>query len=84
MSKQFFVQYESDKFNRGMYNKETGEYGCFTHTGGNASSIKNAKTVIRKIRCDFAGENPRNFKVYDIWADTDTKTGFAPCVYSED
>ncbi len=84
MCKQFFVEYESDKFNHGMYNKETGEYGCYIHFGGNASSIRNAKAVIRQIRYGFASENPRNFKIYDSWADVNTETHFVPCVYSED
>ena len=49
MRKQFFVEYESDRFNRGMYNKKTKEYGCNVWDAGNASTIRSAKSIIRSI-----------------------------------
>ena len=72
--KQYFIQYESDKM----------ICGSNVHTDGNASTINGSKSVIRNIRKRLAGENPRNFKVYDCWADVDKNTNFVPCVYSED
>ena len=72
--KQYFIQYESDKM----------ICGTNIHTDGNASTIKSAKSVIRNIRKRIAEENPRNFRVYDCWADVDENTNFVPCVYSED
>lgn len=83
MAKQFFVEFESDKYNRGMWNKETKEYGCNVWSAGNASTIRSAKSIIRNIRKDYAEENPRNFRVYDSWADVDPETDFVPCVYYE-
>lgn len=71
--KQFFVEYESDRMICGSYN----------HPGGNASTIKSAKTIIRNIRKQKAEENPRNFRVYDSLGDIDEKTDFVPCVYLE-
>lgn len=71
--KQYFVEYESDKMICGSYN----------HTAGNASTINSAKSIIRKIRKMIAEENPRNFRVYDCWADVDEKTNFVSCVYAE-
>ena len=84
-SKQYFVEFESDKFNKSRYNPETDDYGCYTHFAGNASTIKSAKAVIRNIRKnpDLADDHPRNFKVYDCWADIDPATNHAPCVYFE-
>lgn len=82
--KQYFVEYESDRFNKGMYNRETGEYGSYIHDAGNAGTIKSAKSIIQKIRREHAGENPRNFKVYDSCADADKNTNFVPCVYTEE
>lgn len=71
--KQFFVEYESDRMICGSYN----------HHGGNASTIKSAKTIIRNIRKQKAEETPRNFRVYDSLGDIDEKTDFVPCVYRE-
>ena len=71
--KQYFVEYESDKRICGSYN----------HIAGNASTINSAKSIIRKIRKMLAEENPRNFRVYDCWADVDEETNFVPCVYAE-
>ena len=83
MRKQFFVEYESDKYNRGMWNRQTNDYGCNVWDAGNASTIRSAKSIIRNIRKNHAEDNPRNFKVYDSFADVETETEFVPCVYSE-
>ncbi len=71
--KQYFVEYESDNRICGSYN----------HTAGNANTINSAKSIIRKIKKMLAEENPRNFRVYDCWADVDEETNSVPCVYSE-
>lgn len=72
--KQFFIEYTSDK-------KRCGSY---THTAGNASTIKSAKSIIRSTRKNEAVYNPRNFKVFDCWADVDEETNHVPCVYFEE
>ena len=72
--KQYFIQYESDLM----------ICGSCIHTFGNASTINSAKSIIRKLRKMLAEEDPRNFRVYDCWADVDKNTNFVPCVYSED
>jgi hypothetical protein len=71
--KQYFVQYESDRIVCGSYD----------HPGGNASTIKSAKAIIRNIRRQMAGTNPRNFRVYDSLGEIDEATDFVPCVYAE-
>lgn len=84
MRNQYFVKYRSDKYNRMMFNREAGEYGCYEHDGGNASSLRVAKSHIRYIRQEYANENPRDFRVYDSLANIDEATGYVPCVYAED
>ena len=73
MCKQYFVEFESDKI------------VCRSkiHIACRASTIKSAKSIIRNIRKNYAEENPRNFKVFDSWADVDEETNFVPCVYEE-
>lgn len=71
--KRYFVEYESDKKVCGGYN----------HPGGNASTIKSAKSIIRNLRKQVAEENPRNFRIYDSLGEIDEITNFVPCVYSE-
>ena len=71
--KQYFVRYESDQ-------RICGEYD---HFGGNASTIKSAKAIISGIKNDLAKYNPRNFRVYDSFADVEESTNFVPCVYKE-
>lgn len=74
MAKRFFVRYTSDR-------KVCGEYD---HPAGNASTLKSAKAIISSIRRDYAEYNPRNFRVYDTWADVEESTNHVPCVYSVD
>lgn len=73
MCKQYFVEYESDRI----------VCGSKIRTAGRASTIRSAKSIIRNIRKNYAEENPRNFKVFDSWADVDEETNFVPCVYEE-
>lgn len=72
----YFVRYESDKV----------VCGSNDHMLCNASSIKSAKAAIRIERQKeyIAAYNPRNFRVYDCWADVDPETQHVPCVYQED
>ena len=72
--KQYFVRYERDRMVCDSYD----------HHGGNASTIKSAKSIIRNIRKTMDEQNPRNFMVYDIDAEIDESTNFVPCVYRED
>lgn len=84
MQKQFVVEFESDVFDKNRYNCKTSEYGSFDHFGGNASTIKSAKSVIRNLRKLYAVDNPRNFRVFDCFADIDPETNHAPCIYLEE
>jgi hypothetical protein len=72
--KRYFVKYESDQM----------ICRSFDHIYGNASSIKTAKQYISRCRKTDAEYNPRNFRIYDSWADVDPATDFVPCVYQED
>lgn len=73
--KQYFLEYESDRIICGTNNHSYG-----TH----ASTLRTAKGYIGKVRKLQASENPRNFRIYDCWADVDPETDFVPCVYHED
>ena len=73
MRKQYFVEFESDQI----------VCGSNVHMASNASSIKSAKSIIKNIRKEYQNDNPRNFKVFDSWADVDSSTNFVPCVYEE-
>lgn len=72
--KRYSMRYESDERVCGSYDQE---YGM-------ASTIKTAKGYISKCRKKMAHFNPRNFRIYDHWADVDPKTDYVPCVYQED
>ena len=72
--KQYSMQYESDEICCGSNN----------HTWAHASTIKTAKQYISQCRKREADRNPRNFRIYDHWADVDPSTDYAPCVYHED
>ena len=82
--KQYFVEYESDKYNPNMWNRETESYGSYIHFAGNASTIRSAKSIISQIRKERADENPRDFRVYDTFADVDPETNHVPYVYRVD
>lgn len=71
--KRYFVEYESNRKICGGYN----------HPGGNAGTVKGARSIIRSIRKQEAEHNPRNFRVYDSLGEIDPSTNFVPCVYSE-
>ena len=72
--KQYSMQYESDRVTCGSHN----------HMWASASSIKTAKQYISKCRQEKALDNPRNFRIFDHYADVDPETGFVPCIYRED
>ena len=72
--KRFFVRYESDKMICGNYN----------HFGGNASTIKSAKSIINSIKRELVADNPRRFRVYDTESEIDESTNFVQCVYHVD
>lgn len=69
--KRFFVRFESDQRICGSQD----------HFGGNAGSLKSAKTLISHIKDDYIEYNPRNFRVFDSFADVDPQTNHVPCVY---
>ena len=71
--KQYSMQYESDQIC----------FGTNNHTWGMASSIKTAKQYIKRCKKIEADRNPRNFRIYDHWADVDPATNYVPCVYQE-
>lgn len=73
MSKRYSMHYESDEF----------VCGSNEHVWANANTIKTAKAYIARCRQEEAN-NPRNFRIYDHFADVDESTGYAPCVYQED
>lgn len=72
--KRYSMQYESDQI------------VCRSndHIWGNASSIKTCKQYINRARKVMAEYNPRNFRIYDHYADVDPETDYVPCVYQED
>lgn len=83
--KQYFLKYDSDRYDSKEYDIAKGGYGSYSHTyGTNASTIKIAKAYIRKMRKELANENPRNFRIYDSAGDIDPITNYVPCVYQED
>ena len=72
MGKRYFMMYESDERICGSHD----------HIYGNASSIKTAKGYIRRCKKEN-NYNPRNFRIFDSWADVDPETDFVSCVYQE-
>lgn len=72
--KRFYLRYESDeRFGDGN-----------DHLYGSACTVSTCKGYIRKIRKDEADKHPRNFRIYDSWAEVDPETGHVPWVYRED
>ena len=72
------LHYESDEHN------PFSNIGEYEHIYGNASTIKTAKQYISRVRKTEARHNPRNFRIYDHFADVDPSTDYVPCVYHED
>lgn len=66
--KQYSMEYESDQVCCKKNN----------HVWGFASSIKTAKQYINKCRQSEAANHPRNFRIYDHFAEVDS------IVYHED
>ena len=71
--KRYSMHYESDEV----------VCGSNDHIYGNASTLKIAKGYITKCRKNDAVHHPRNFRIYDHYADVDESTGYVPCVYQE-
>ena len=76
--KQYSMEFESDQINH-MSN-----VGKNNHFWGYASTIKTAKQDISKCRKAEAARHPRNFRIYDHWAEVDPITNYVPVVYHED
>lgn len=72
MTKRYFVEYESDRI---ICRSNVHEYG-------RANSLKTAKGYISRIKKNYADENPRNFRIYDIYGECG-ENEHVPCVYSE-
>jgi hypothetical protein len=71
--KRYFMEYESDQ----------AICGDNQHVYGYTSSLKSAKGYISRARKTEAEYNPRNFRIYDSWADVDPETNHVPCIYAE-
>ena len=71
--KRYSMHYESDEI----------VCGSTDHHYGYANTIRTAKQYIARVRKNQADQNPRNFRIYDTWADADPITDFVPCVYHE-
>lgn len=82
--KRYFVMFRSDRFNKNMWDIERRDYGSYDHDYGSASSIKTCKGYISRIKKLYAAENPRDFRIYDSWADVDPVTDHVPYVYREE
>ena len=80
MAKRYSMHYESDVVNR-MSNTSLGEHD---HFYGFASTVRTAKSYIRKCRKEIPEQNPRNFRIYDSEGEVDPETDYVPCVYQED
>lgn len=74
MAKQYFVKYKSNKI----------ICGTNIHIVGYVSTIRGAKAIIRNIRKNYSEEDPKDFKVFDSYAELDKETNFVPCVYCEE
>lgn len=72
--KRYSMRYESDEVTCGSND----------HEWAMASTVKTAKQYIGRCRTSMARHNPRNFRIYDHWAEVDPTTNFVPCVYQED
>lgn len=49
-----------------------------------ASSIKTAKSYVRKAKNHHPELNPRNIRIFDSAADVDPASGFVLCIYQYD
>lgn len=76
--KRYSMIYESDKIN------PFSNIGAHNHIYGDASTIKTAKQYINRCKKNEAKYNPRNFRIYDTYADVDPVTNYVPCIYRED
>ena len=53
------------------------------HFYGNYSTFKVAKAAISNIKRLYADKNPRNFRIYDQWADVADDEPI-PCIYRQE
>ena len=82
--KRYCIEFETDKPNGYRYDFKTDSYiKTNIRTAGYASTLSSAKSVIRNMKKNPEYENPRNFKVYDTFADVEEETNYIPCVYEE-
>lgn len=82
--KRYSMSYTSDR-QMGWEEDDNGNFvPSFDHHYGYASSVNVCRQYISRCRKLEAEHNPRNFRIYDHWADIDGSTGFVPCVYRED
>ena len=84
--KQFFIGYTTDDSQRLFENGRIPRN--FESNGVGYSSIKSARNGIAKVRREEADKHPREFGVYDGWAEpiiNPVMDGleFVPCVYCE-
>ena len=70
MSKRYYIRYESDKV------------VCRSneHTYCNASTLKTACNIAKRIKKELATENARNIRVYDLMQDDEN--GHAQAVFT--
>lgn len=78
--KRYSLEFESDKIN----NFSSREDFRYSHFYGFASTIKTAKSYISRVKKTYAEDNPRNFRIYDHYADVDPVTDYVPVVYQQD
>ena len=65
--KRYFVLYDDDVRKNQLW--------------ASASSIKTAKSYVRKVRNYHPELNPRNIRIFDGDADVDSASSFVPCIY---
>lgn len=71
--KRYYMMYESDEV---VCRSNDHIYG--------QGSLKTCKQYIARVRRSRAEYNPRNFRIYDSFADVDPATDHVPVVYSEE
>lgn len=84
--KRFFIGYVTDETQRLFENGRIAHN--YEFSGGGYSSLKSAKNGIAKMRRENAEKHPREFGVFDSWAEpviNPVMDGeeFTPCVWCE-
>lgn len=70
--KQYSVYYESDQM----------ICNSFDHFYGYTTSMRTARAYIRWIKKNYSKHNPRNFRIYDHYAEVEDDEPI-PCVFHE-